>query len=468
MKQLLLGTLLLVGSPAFAQSLGFAAPVLYSNSQGGSGPIMHDVNSDGLPDMVQIGSSGSAITVRLNTGAGGFAATTSSYSSGTSSAASLAAGDINADGKADIALVSLAARSLSVLLGNGSGGFSVASTYVLPANPTPIGLLVKDVNKDGRADVLIVGSTPSAVGVLLSQGSGGFAPIVQYGANPFNAAAVDDLNGDGNPDLLFGGNTLDVYLGDGTGAFAPATPVYSNPLGGTPAQQLQVGDIDNDGKMDVVVLNQVATGTTVSKFNVLLGTGNGGLRNPTAYTLPYTSYGGMVLSDLNRDGLLDFGTVFNGTNSVGVLLNQPGGAFPATATLFPTGNSSVGLTAVDVNGDAKPDLITNNSSATNVVVSVLLNSSALSSKAERTASSLMLYPNPAHSGFTVQVPQVKGAINVQATLHNLLGQCVAAQVAPSLPVGASLAFSTAGLATGVYLLRLHAGDSTWVQRVTVE
>ena len=93
---------------------------------------------------------------------------------------------------------------------------------------------------------------------------------------------------------------------------------------------------------------------------------------------------------------------------------------------------------------------------------------ALATAAALTAAQVSLYPNPAHDAFAVPVPAVAGAAQVQATLLNALGQVVRQQSA-ALPVGgAQLTVPTAGLAAGVYTLRLMAGAATLAKRVVVE
>ncbi len=93
---------------------------------------------------------------------------------------------------------------------------------------------------------------------------------------------------------------------------------------------------------------------------------------------------------------------------------------------------------------------------------------ALAATPGLTASAVSVYPNPAQGRFTVRVPAVAGASQVQAELLNALGQVVHRQAA-ALPVaGATLVVETAGLAAGVYTLRLVAGASTLAKRVVLQ
>ncbi|GAB2854321.1 T9SS type A sorting domain-containing protein [Hymenobacter ruber] len=84
-----------------------------------------------------------------------------------------------------------------------------------------------------------------------------------------------------------------------------------------------------------------------------------------------------------------------------------------------------------------------------------------------TAAGVSVYPNPAHESFTVRVPAVANATSVQAELLNALGQVVRRQSAALPAAGASLLIPTTDLATGVYTLRLRAGDASLVKRVVI-
>ena len=84
------------------------------------------------------------------------------------------------------------------------------------------------------------------------------------------------------------------------------------------------------------------------------------------------------------------------------------------------------------------------------------------------AAQVSVFPNPAHGSFTLLLPPVAGQRAVQATLLNVLGQPVASRSIALSAAGASAEFDTHGLAAGVYMLRLVAGDQTLTQRVTLE
>ncbi|MBF9142252.1 FG-GAP-like repeat-containing protein [Hymenobacter properus] len=173
---------------------------------------------------------------------------------------------------------------------------------------------------------------------------------------------------------------------------------------------------------------------------------------------------GVAVGDVNGDGRPDIVTGnYNGTASV--LLGQAGGTF-APVSIFSTGVGSSNQGVADVSGDRRPDIVTTSGNS----VSVLLNTGTfapLAAAASAAAAEVALFPNPAQSSFTVQLPAAWGAGSVQATLLNALGQVVGQQTA-ALPAGAPLAFATDGLAPGVYQVRMQTGSHAITKCVVIK
>jgi hypothetical protein len=126
---------------------------------------------------------------------------------------------------------------------------------------------MRDVNGDGRRDLAVANASSNSVTILLGNGSGGFAPAagspVAVGANP-EFVAIADLNGDGRADLSVangGANTVTLLLGDGSGGFheAVGSPV---PVGNNPVPVAPV-DVNGDGKLDLAVANFSSNNVTV-------------------------------------------------------------------------------------------------------------------------------------------------------------------------------------------------------------
>ncbi len=308
----------------------FNAPVSYS--AGGSLPTIiaiGDWNGDGKADLAVASSNYGWIAVLLGNGDGTFQTATTVCSA--CSATWLAAGDFNGDGKADlVASTNNGASAAIVLLGNGDGTFQTPVKYSTPAN---IGYFVAvgDLNGDGKAD-LAVFYAPN-VYVFLGNGDGTFGTAISsvIGTLAYGLTLAD-LNGDGKLDLITGEQSIYGYLytaiGNGDGTFQ--TAVSSPPATLQYPEARAVADVNGDGKADIVTESN-----QVGQIYVLLGNGDGTFQNPVTYAIPYGGYG-VALADFNGDGRVDVAATDNSnTGQVGILL---GGAIPDLTVALTHGN----------------------------------------------------------------------------------------------------------------------------------
>ena len=251
----------------------------------------------------------------------------------------------------------------------------------LVADQSPYGVVAADVDGDGKVDLVVANNDGDNVSVLWGDGNGGFldsgAPfMVEEGGGPY-ALAVGDFNNDGKLDIVTSnedGDTVSVLLNQGNRAFATAV---STDTGGSP-QAIVVGDFDGDGLPDVATANNF-DGTV----SILHDTENGTLFLAQTVTIGAdTEPVGLALADLNGDGRSDLvvtnsaggGTAGNG--SVSVLKGVAGGMFEAQPEILLPGDCStsacvpVAVAVADLNGDSKPDIIVANNE--DDTVSVLL------------------------------------------------------------------------------------------------
>ena len=184
------------------------------------------------------------------------------------------------------------------------------------------------------------------------------------GANP-QFITQGDLNNDGKRDLvvaLYGDGGIQTMLGNGDGSFQSPTTIPA-PTDTFGSKRVTVGDLNADGNQDLVWVNY-----NNSNLSVALGNGNGTFQaavNYAAGSFPIA----VAIADLNNDGKLDV-AVSNGSWHANVLLGNGNGTLQA-ATQYAVGGFAFDIVAVDLNGDNRPELVTSNNTSANV--SVLVN-----------------------------------------------------------------------------------------------
>jgi hypothetical protein len=278
-----------------------------------------DFDRDGHQDLAATGLEGDgSVSILRGTGTGSFGTPTTFPVA--EFPTSIAVADLNADGKQDLAVAAWgstsAAGSVSVLLGTGTGSFTNAGS--LPTGTLPASVAAGDFDGDGHADLAVANEGQSNgagadVAVLLGNGTGTFGAASHFaaGANP-EALGVGDLDGDDALDLAvasLGSGKVAVLKGSGLGSFAP--PSYL--AVGTSMSSLAVDNFDGDGWPDLAV----AGGGSVS---VLRGTGGGAFAAAVSFLSPSV---GIASGDFNGDGMEDVAGAGGGSNSVSLLRNAP-------------------------------------------------------------------------------------------------------------------------------------------------
>lgn len=329
-----------------------------------------DLDNDGKTDVGVVNNGSNTVSIFRNTSTSGSISYASKldFSTGTSPF-SAAFADLDGDGKLDMVTVNNGANSLSVFRNTSSvGSISFASAQSFTTGTGPQQLAAEDIDKDGKLDIVVVNTNASTVSILRSTSSTGtisFATKSDLGtaSTPY-FVSVGDLTNDGKPDLAVacaGGGVVSVFRSTSTSG-SVSFAAKSDFTVGTSPRCVLIQDLNSDGKQDLAVANAGSNSVSLLRnttssglvgFSSIVTTLNTGMS-------PYT----LSLADITGDGKLDIVATTTSDNEVTVLANTTTSSTFSfdTGIDFAVGDSPIGLSTADMDGDGKTDILAVNSS----------------------------------------------------------------------------------------------------------
>lgn len=432
--------------------------------------------------------------------------------SSSNSTAGLGVADFDGDGKLDIATTNPQINKVSVFKNNttssiSSASFSTATQYGCGAAPTSMS--TEDIDGDGKKDIFVGNYSSSDISVLRNTSTSGNISFankidVAVGANS-GQVVFTDINGDGKKDMLntnFNTTFFSVHINQSTSGniiFKTRQDVYTNDFGDL-AREICIGDVDKDGKNDVIVLyyngytsifKNTSTTNNVSFNNVLnirtsnlnagLSVGDidgdtkidilvSGYNTQNIFVIKNTTVGGILsfdplliidaglnphgnaIFDLDGDSKPELVVCNRGSNNVFIYKNTSSGntldqnSF-SSPVAFNVGSVPVFLEFADLNGDGKKELITSNNGEN--TVSILTNKIANTSVLSLKTNTLNVYPNPTKDFTTISFgKETEGSYNV----YSVEGKVV---LSGNTENKSEVIINTSLLQSGIYIVEVE-------------
>jgi len=346
-------------------------------------PVIADFDGDGKPDLVVANFAANTISVFRNTSATGSINASSftdkaDFTTGTSPV-NIAVGDLNGDGKPDIAVVNAGSNSFSVFINNSSAGTIGFATKVdiTTLHPNIRAIAIADFDGDGLNDVVTSSSSNNTLLTYrnVSSLNGAFNAVPAQGitvsATPYSIV-VQDFNGDGKPDIAvahYGSNVISVIQNQSEiGTFSLSSRIDFVSGSSAPAKiaAIVAADFDGDGKPDLAALNQADNTISVFRNNISPGAliDASSFANKVDFTTGVNP-SALTVGDLDGDGKPELVTSNYGGNSASILRNTSSsgsidaGSF-ATKVDLPTGDTPWGVAVADLDGDGRQDIVVAN------------------------------------------------------------------------------------------------------------
>lgn len=447
-------------------STSFSSSNDYTTDYGPKSTAAGDFDNDGLPDLVTANFGGNTISILKNTSSGSISfASQMSLSTGiASNPNSVTTGDLDGDGKLDIAVANNNAGNVTIFRNTSTtGSISFASVQTFAAGTWANSLAIRDLDMDGKPDLAIAAGGLDQVIVLKNTSTVGnisFASGVGFttGSNPIYLA-IDDIDGV-LPDIIVansGSNTFSVLRNTSSvGSISFATKVDFTC--GDFARCISINDFDSDNKLDVAVSS--VTDNIISVFRNTSTSGNVSFAPkvdyPTASGLYY-----IRSDDMDGDGKPDLLAAITTTSVISIFKNNSslGSISFVSAVDFATGFQPSEMFTGDLNNDGKPDIAHGNGGTSSL--SVLTNTQCVTDISETEANELCaIYPNPVKDFLFVEKLDDSNQGTVQ--IIDGYGKIVFEKINYT-----DKSINVSDLSNGVYFFRYFNGENNYYKTFVV-
>ncbi|GEM_PF-3397895 len=331
--------------------------------------IAADFDGDGLLDIASSNYGGQDVSILRNSSSGIGDINFESHVTFTvgSTPNGLVSADFDGDGKNDLASANTGSGTISILRNTGVGNISFASKVDLQATARPKSLAAGDIDNDGKVDIVAIDEASDVVSVFrnVSTGAGDISFAAKDGlatAGDPSSITLADIDTDGKLDILianYNGKSMSILLNESNGGSISFGSRQDYPINGL-GSHIAAGDMDGDGVLDIAVSAFIDLTSSGTSLHIALyhNESSPGSLSFNKTTIENIHSGWMTMNDLNGDGLSDI-IISQSFNGLSFIINEStigNISFEPEVPIWPPDVYPVSVVSADLDNDQEPDM----------------------------------------------------------------------------------------------------------------